>query len=167
MGSETTPATNTPVVDGHHRGLDPGGARPAQITELAGLVMIIARRVQLSELNAPGVVALTHLESLVMRHIDRHPGTNPSRIAASIGLKRSNASAALRSLTARGFVRREVDPQDGRAARLYATSTAQENLLAIHAAWLTALEPFIDADADLTSTVDLLRYLDEAMDGPE
>jgi DNA-binding MarR family transcriptional regulator len=99
-----------------------------------------------------------------MQHIDRWPGTSPSRVAMCVGLKGPNASAAIRTLGERGFVRREVDPDDGRAVRLFPTRVAAENLVLLHAHYRQVLERVISPGAELAAAIHVLSRLDTALD---
>jgi DNA-binding MarR family transcriptional regulator len=84
-------------------------------------------------------------------------------VAAQIGLKSSNASAALRTLTDHGFVRRETDPADGRGTLLYATAAAEQNLSRVRAAWAELLRPHCPDDDSLEVALGLLEHLDQAL----
>jgi DNA-binding MarR family transcriptional regulator len=54
--------------------------------------------------------------------VARHPdGLRPSNVAEILHVDLSVASRALTQLEERGFVRREPDPDDGRATRVHAT----------------------------------------------
>jgi DNA-binding MarR family transcriptional regulator len=55
---------------------------------------------------------------VVSRHED---GLRPSKVAEILHVDLSVASRALTHLEERGFVRREPDPDDGRASRVHAT----------------------------------------------
>lgn len=130
---------------------------PARFAEL---VLSVARRLTLLEHGASGTVALSQLEAMVMRHVDDEPGTTPSRIAATLGLKSSNTSAALRDLEAKGFVRRTVDPADGRGVRVEPTAQARESLALKRAYWVSRLDEHLSDEAALTAAVRLLAELD-------
>jgi len=132
----------------------------AQLADLAELVMSVSRRLNAVVRADAQAVQLSSLERLVMRHIGLHPGTTPTQISNLFGMKSSNTSTALRSLERRGFVRREVDPDDGRAAHLYPTQSATDNLARVRAHWAQLLGPYVSSDAKLDGVVALLRELD-------
>lgn len=148
MSIETTP-------------VEEASALPARLAEL---VLSVARRLTLLEHQAPGTVPLSQLEAMVMRHVDAEPGTAPSRISATLGLKSSNTSAALRELEAKGFIRRTVDPTDGRGVRVEPTPVARENLALMHDHWVGRLAPHLPDVTALGAAVDLLARLDGALE---
>jgi len=99
-----------------------------------------------------------------MRQIDAHPGISPSRLAAVVGLKSSNASAALRQLEAKGFLRRCVDPGDGRAITIRPTQLAQDGLAVKREVWGRALQPYVGDRGALADTVAMLARMDEMLE---
>ena len=75
----------------------------------------------------------------VMRLLVRRPGLTVGEVARELGLQRTNASAAIRTLIGRGLLQRARDADDGRVARLTPTSRAIENRDRREAAWGAAL----------------------------
>ena len=92
--------------------------------------MSVSRDIRGHGLSDPGIIEITHLESLVMGFLERNPGAGPSTISAQVGLRSSNASAVLRSLEEKGMVRREPDPHDRRSVTVHPTPLAASNLAA-------------------------------------
>ena len=140
-------------------------AELAALADLAEAVLSVARRLALASGRASDTVPLRPLEALLMRHIDQHPGTTPSRLAAHLGLRSSNASAALRDLEAKGFIERTVDPVDGRSVRVGPTPLAAENRVRIRRAWAGILAPAVPTGGDLSAGLALMAALDAAFDG--
>ena len=68
---------------------------------------------------------LSPSELEVMRLLVRRPGLSVGDVARELGLRPSNASAAIRGLLARGLLQRRVDGADARIARLEPTARAQ------------------------------------------
>src|ERR1700761_5603517 len=60
----------------------------------------------------------------VMRLLVRRPGLSVGEVAEALGLQQSNASAAVRSLEARGLLARRRDERDARISRVHPTATA-------------------------------------------
>lgn len=131
-----------------------------QAADLADLILSIARRIQAKETHFTDVIRLSNLDSLVMRHIDRHPGSRPSTIASDLGIRSANMSAALRSLEAKGLIRRDPDPLDGRGVIVHPTSVAAENLRRLRTQWAEVMPP---ATPDLDTLVAALTFLDETL----
>ncbi len=129
-----------------------------QLADLAESVLSVSRR--LTARPGEGAIHLSPLESLVMRQVDLDPGITPSRLAHALGLRSSNTSAALRGLETRGFIRREVDPADGRGVRVYPTPVAHENLERKRALWVDLLAPHLEDPAGLPEALALLRRID-------
>ncbi|MDR1711261.1 MAG: MarR family winged helix-turn-helix transcriptional regulator [Propionibacteriaceae bacterium] len=138
--------------------------RDAALADLAEAIMSVSRRLHAAGHSHPEVIQLSSLERMVMRYIDHHPGTTPGKVAIHVGLKSSNASTALRSLSDQGFVRRETDPSDGRGTLLYATEVAQQNLAHVRVAWAELLRPYCPNDDSLQAALQLLEDLDQALD---
>ncbi|CAN5576910.1 hypothetical protein BH09ACT8_BH09ACT8_26960 [soil metagenome] len=133
--------------------------------ELADGVLAVARAVKARDYGDPEVIRLNATEITVMRYIDQHPGCGPSAVATAVGLQRSNLSKALRGLEAKGMVQREVDAADNRHAALRPTPRAAENLARLQRSWIGLLGEGGEgvSDADLDTTVRVLRALDAAL----
>jgi DNA-binding MarR family transcriptional regulator len=132
---------------------------------LAELVLSVSRRLILIGDQDAGTIPLSPLEAMVMRHVDAVPGATPSRISARLGLKSSNTSAALRDLESKGFIRRTVDPADGRGVRVESTALARENLALKREQWVRLLAPLLPDASTLADAVDILAALDDALEG--
>lgn len=114
--------------------------RHAEFTELAQLVIDIAREIQLRAARTTPVVPLTQTQGQVMRYVHLHPACTPSEIADGSGLQRANVSAALRELRARDYLTTERDELDGRAQRITATPLADANIAKLRSSWAGLLE---------------------------
>lgn len=132
--------------------------------QLAELVLSVARRITPREQEGTTAVSLSPLEVMVMRCVDADPNASPSRIAATLGLKSSNASAALRDLEAKGFIRRTSDPSDRRSVRVESTGFARRNLALKREQWERLLSPHLSDRGGLAQAVTLLEGLDRALD---
>jgi len=62
---------------------------------------------------------------LLLVSIGRKPGIRVHEVAENLGVTTPTVSVALRKLEKEGWLRRESDPDDGRAARLHLTDKAQ------------------------------------------
>jgi Transcriptional regulators len=128
--------------------------------DLAEYILTIARRIAGHETPDSRAVRLSNIESLVMRYIDRNPGSSPSEIGAAVGLRSGNMSAALRSLENKGLARRSPDPKDGRVVRVDPTAAASTNLDRLREEWAELLGPLLPVDQDVSAVVQYLRSLD-------
>ncbi len=137
--------------------------RATQLADLAHFVLSVARDIRIYGHLDPEIIDVTSLESIVMNHIKRYPGTTPSRLCDEVGLRSSNASALLLSLEAKGMIRRIPDPKDHRAVSLQVTPLAARNLKKVRAAWARFLAPHVGEMADVTPTIELLSALDESL----
>lgn len=115
------------------------------VAELAEKLLGVARRILL-QMDSKSI-PLTPLEAEVMTYVQNRPGVTSSTIAAAIKLKRSNASAALRSLEAKGLIVRTADADDHRCVRVYATAKADADLELLRTAWSQLLTPLLDENA--------------------
>jgi len=119
--------------------------------------------------DGPGDAGLPFSELEVMRLLVREPGLSVGEAAKALGLQSSNASAAVRSLVARGLVERRSDERDGRMTRLHPTRKAVAHRNRQEAAWGEQLarhlaelpdterDRLLDATPALKSLADLLR----------
>jgi DNA-binding MarR family transcriptional regulator len=137
--------------------------RATQLADLAHFVLSVARDIRIYGQLDPDIIEITPLESLVMNHIERNPGTSPSRLCDEVGLRSSNASALLRSLEAKGMIRRIPDPEDRRSVSLQATSLAARNLERVRSEWARLLARHVDAKTEVAPTIELLNALDESL----
>lgn len=135
-----------------------------ELAHLAEAVISIARRLTMAGQHHTDAVPLTTLEALVMRQIDDHPGTTPSQLARHLQLKSSNASAAVRALEDKGFVRRTTDDTDGRSVRLEATEVAAANRRLYRRSLAQLLAPLADDDAGVRTTIAVLSAIDRGLD---
>ncbi|KTR08948.1 MarR family winged helix-turn-helix transcriptional regulator [Curtobacterium luteum] len=135
----------------------------AQLAELADVVLRISREIDPHGGDPVDVVPLTGTEALVMRWVDRNPGTSPSATALATGLQRSNLSAALRSLVAKGMVERRPHPSDARTVQLLPTELAAASIGRLRAHWVTKLRGALGEDD--RGTAEALALLERVDDG--
>ena len=115
-----------------------------------------------------GLDPLPASELEVMRLLVRVPGLSVGEVADELGLQASNASAAVRSLLARGLLERRPDERDGRISRLVPTPQAHAIRRRREAAWGELLRarlrrlPPEDVDA-LLAAADPLHALAAAL----
>jgi MarR family transcriptional regulator, temperature-dependent positive regulator of motility len=130
----------------------------SQLFELADLILAVGRQIYASK-DVPAE-PWTPLEIAVMRFIDKNPGASASAAADATQLISSNFSRALRSLEAKGLVRRDVDQDDGRRVRLYPTSQAHDNLQSLRDVWSRLLEGIVDDPDEIEGVISTLRRLE-------
>lgn len=136
------------------------------LAELAEAVLRISREIDPHGTPALDIVPLTGTEALVMRWVDMHPGTSPSATAEATALHRSNLSAALRSLVAKGMVDRRADPADARLVQLFPTERAAENIAILRGHWAAKLRNALGGDdAGVRDALALLTRLDGGLRG--
>lgn len=134
------------------------------LADLAFVLLGAARELQLHHSHDPQVVQLTATEINVLRHVEDHPGSAPAAIAEAIGLRRSNLSAALRTLEGKELVERRPDTADRRSHRLHPTPAAADNLTRMRALWAEAVERALGGDlSGLEDTVTLLGRLEAGL----
>lgn len=134
------------------------------LADFADVVLRISREIDPHGSKAPEIVPLTGTEALVMRWIDRNPGTSPSATAEATALQRSNLSVALRSLVAKGMVERRPDPEDARTVRLHSTALAGESIGRLRRHWATMLRTALGDDGrGVSDALELLDRLDERL----
>jgi len=134
------------------------------LAELADVVLRVAREIDPHGQRAVDIVPLTGTEALVMRWIDRNPGTSPSSTADATALQRSNLSVALRSLVAKGMVERRQDPDDARTVQLHPTDLARDSVERLHAHWAGTIRAALGHRADdVRAAYDVLARIDDGL----
>lgn len=137
--------------------------RGDRLADLVQFVQTITRQVHAAPIDDPQAVQLTQLEGLTMQYIDRHPGVRTTELAADLGLRHSNASAALRELEHKGMIRRVPDPGDRRAAGIWPTAVAERNLVRMRAHWTRLLSSADVGDDALQTAVAVLQTIESAL----
>jgi DNA-binding MarR family transcriptional regulator len=140
-----------------------GDDRIEQLGRLADLVLRTARKIEAHRLQDPRITPLTALESMVLRHVDDHPGTSPARVAEELVMKVSNVSAGLRGLEQKGLVAKAPDPHDARHVRLSVTDAARDSTIRVRAEWGRLLGAALPPDAEISGAVRLLTDLETGL----
>jgi DNA-binding MarR family transcriptional regulator len=106
----------------------------------------------------------------IMRLLARRPGLSVNDVARELGLKPSNASTAVSSLVARGTLRRQPDPADGRVVRLEPTEAALRSRESRERSWGSVLDDVLGGlpaseRRQLEASLPALRTLAERLAG--
>lgn len=140
--------------------------RPSPLIELADLTLHVARKLRGYPLQNPEIAPLSPLECLVLLHVNRNPGTSPSRLAQDLDLSSSNTASAVRGLIGKGQLDRRADPADRRGAHLYLTEDALRAIVTVHRTWTDLLGGMgLPAD-DVLTTVRTLAAIEAALGEP-
>lgn len=91
---------------------------------LGGVNRTMRRRVRHSMPGEP----LRGSQAELLRLVDTDPGVGVSRAARALHLADNSVSSLVNQLVSAGMLRRETDPDDRRAARLFLTPSAQRRL---------------------------------------
>jgi DNA-binding MarR family transcriptional regulator len=118
------------------------------LADLAEVVLRISRDMDPHAGEAAGVVPLTGTEAMILRWVDRNPGTSPSATAEATALQRSNLSAAMRSLVDKGMVDRRTDPANARLVQLFPTERARESIRMLRTHWARRLRSALPTEND-------------------
>ena len=108
---------------------------PAAQRELADLLRDLSWNIHRKAPEISGFDPLPATDLAVLKHVLDTPGLTVTELAQLVGLKQSNASAAVRSLTERGLLARTSSPTDRRVSHLEPTEEARAQNEAIAAAW--------------------------------
>ncbi|MEV4436540.1 MarR family transcriptional regulator [Streptomyces sp. NPDC049585] len=96
--------------------------------ELAGLVAGIHRLARRRLWQSMPVPRLRGAEAELLRVVSARPGIGVSGAAKELCLAANSVSTLVNGLVADGFLRRESDPRDGRAAALFPTAACARRL---------------------------------------
>lgn len=103
-------------------------------------------------------LGLRTAEHEVLANLARTPGMSQQALAARCFTAKSHVSALLRAMEERGWVRREDDPDDARARRLYLTRSGQALARRSVAAQAQVIEAMVG-----TESVRDLAFVEDAM----
>jgi DNA-binding MarR family transcriptional regulator len=92
--------------------------------QLNGVRRTLRRRLR-ARIDAP---LLTPGQAELLRAVEETPGIGVSAVARQLSLAGNSVSTLVNQLLAIGYLRRERDPNDGRAACLYLTAQAARRL---------------------------------------
>jgi DNA-binding MarR family transcriptional regulator len=151
---DTTSNADSPVEDD----------RIEQLGRLADLVLRTARKIEAHRLQDPRITPLTALESMVLRHVDDHPGTSPARVAEELVMKVSNVSAGLRGLEQKGLIAKAPAPHDARQVQLFVTTAARESTARVRAEWGRLLDAALSPGAEASEAIRVLTDLEAGLD---
>ncbi|MDN3310251.1 MarR family transcriptional regulator [Microbacterium oryzae] len=138
-------------------------ATDAQLADLADAVLSLAREIELHLSEDGEVITLTATGRMVLRHLHHRPGSSPTEIGTSLGLKRPNVSEALRQLERVGLIARSHPDGDGRGVVVSITQLAEDNLSRIRQVWARTLAPARNLAADVPALDAQLRQLSAAV----
>nr|WP_234352925.1 helix-turn-helix domain-containing protein [Streptomyces sp. NRRL B-1140] len=142
----------------------------SEARQLTPAIYALARILRLRGTDEAGLLPLPPSELEVLHYVLESPGTGTGALARELGLHGSNASTAVRGLVAQGLVRRETDPHDRRAVRLYPTLDAQHGMARIENAWAALFADALaalpaDDRAALAAATPALRALGSTLRG--
>jgi DNA-binding MarR family transcriptional regulator len=147
----------------HRTHADPAPA-PEPWSELADLVLRIAREIQFRGYTDPEAVPLSTSEGTVMRRLQRGDGSTPTLLAEETGLQRTNLSVVLRGLERKGLVERSVSPRDRRYVTVSATERGRQNYELVRQEWARAVSEAAGGEAeDLEAATSLLREIESGL----
>lgn len=137
-----------------------------QWSELADLILIIAREIQFRGYVSDRALSLTPSEGVVMRHMQVEPETTFPRLVEATGLLRTNLSTVLRGLERKGLIERRVRPDDRRVTTVHRTERGRENYQIVRAEWGADLaEATSDDSSDTPDLSGAIRLLTQVKDG--
>lgn len=107
-------------------------------------------------------------ELALLKQVLDTPGATVGELSQALGLRQSNTSAALRTLSSRGFIVRESSASDRRVVRIMPTPLGATEHAAIADAWVSPMESALAELSDehrdiLEGSTEALRALDRAL----
>ena len=137
-----------------------------QWSDLADVILMIAREIQFRGCTSEGALSLTPSEGIVMRHMQSEPDTTFPRLIEATGLLRTNLSTVLRGLERKGLVERRLVPEDRRATTVHRTDRGRQNYQTVRAEWGAELAAAVADEAhpeQLRTAIELLRAIRDGM----
>jgi DNA-binding MarR family transcriptional regulator len=134
------------------------------LADLADRIVHIARKLNARPHRDLGIVPLSPLDALVLRHVDRHPEVSSTQLATDLELQTSNASTVLRRLVDKGLLARHPDPDDRRAARFTLTGTARDSITRLRAEWSRALSDALPETLNPEAVLAVLDALEDSLE---
>lgn len=107
----------------------------ARGAEFATVLRDLAWTIQRLVPEVAGVEPLTTTELAMIKQIQAAPGITVTELARRLGMRQSNASAAVRDLVGHGLVSRERGSTDRRVTNLVPTAKSLAAKEAINTAW--------------------------------
>lgn len=104
-------------------------------TELSSQLRELAWAIHRHAPARAGVGPVPTTEVALLKQVVDSPGCTVGELAATLGLRQPNVSAALRPLVHRQWVRKEPDPLDRRVTRIFPTDLGAYEHLEISEAW--------------------------------
>lgn len=118
--------------------------------------------------EAAGLPPLPTTELAVLQQVLATPRITVTALAKHLGMRQSNASAAVRGLVERGLIAREPNPQDRRVIHLTPTAQALADRETIDTVWSGTVRSAMDRldpqhVAALTAAEQALEALDQVL----
>lgn len=163
LGFRARRAARAALADG---GRDPPGMTDPPLFALLNEVSIIEHLARNRlERALPDGLRMSH--SVVLNHLTRlGDGRSLARIARAVQVERPAMTNTIQKLEARGLVRLDPDPRDGRGKLVHLTEAgraAREEAVAIAEATIAPVAADITAD-EISAAMPLLRHLRAALD---
>jgi DNA-binding MarR family transcriptional regulator len=145
---------------------DPGSLRRELSLVLREVAWTIHRRAP----ERAGVGPIPTTELALLGQVLTTPGATVGQLAAALGLRQPNVSAAIRVLAGRGLVVKEASPHDRRIVRIMPTELGRSEHEAIATAWSRPVEDAIASLSPehrqaLSAAYEALEALHEALTG--
>ena len=142
------------------------GSDAEQWSELADLILMVARELQFRPYVSDRALSLTPSEGMVMRHMQVEPETTFPRLIEATGLLRTNLSTVLRGLERKGLIERRVRPEDRRVTTVHRTERGRDNYQIVRAEWGANLaQAATDDSRDAEELSRAVRLLEQLKDG--
>ncbi len=105
---------------------------------------------------------LTSVQFAALRVISSRPGLDQATLATAIAFDRATTGGVIDRLESKGLVRREIDPTDRRARKLYAEDAGLALLMQVEPV-VAHVQQFMLRGLDEAEKAELLRLLDKAL----
>jgi DNA-binding MarR family transcriptional regulator len=135
--------------------------RKDALADLAEAVLTVARELQTRPGAGTGAVRLTPTEALVMRVVDRAPGSSAGDVARAAGLQRSNLSPVLRSLEQSGLIERHPSAGE-RTVQISPAPAAAVHLAQVRDEWAAVLDSVLGDDSPIPA-LEILRRIEAGL----
>ena len=118
---------------GLQNGTQPGGKEREMNSKSLGYILYISRSYATYQRSFTGMTELQPSQITLINYVFRHPGSRQDSLTDALGIDKTRLTHRLNDLEKKGYISREISPEDARVRLIYPTKKALEVYPEIHA----------------------------------